>query len=79
MRKENCTHRSPCADGARQTGKRANAASEVGRYTPLVKVCVRASLDLQPPPITGRESLHVLETVFACYRAAESGRTQKVG
>lgn len=46
---------------------------------PMVKACVRASLDLQPPPISGAESLHVLKTVFACYRAAETGRTQKVG
>lgn len=46
---------------------------------PMVKACVRASLDLQPPPITGAESLHVLKTVFACYRAAETGRTEKVG
>jgi predicted dehydrogenase len=45
----------------------------------MVKACVRASLDLQPPPITGAESLHVLKTVFACYRAAETGRTEKVG
>lgn len=53
-------------------------ASETASYTPLVKACVRASLDLDPPPITGAESLHVLETVFACYRAAETGRTQRV-
>ncbi len=46
---------------------------------PMLKACVCASLDLQPPPITGAASLHVLETVFACYRAAETGRTQKVG
>ena len=45
----------------------------------MVKACVRASLDLQPPPITGAESLHVPKAVPACYRAAETGRTEKVG
>jgi predicted dehydrogenase len=53
--------------------------AEEASYTPLVKNCVRASLDLEPPPITGAECLHVLKTVFACYRAAETGRSQKVG
>ena len=59
--------------------KKYDGPADAVSYTPLVKACVRASLDLQPPPITGAESLHVLETVFACYRAAETGRTQKVG
>ena len=61
------------------TVKKYDGAADAASYTPLVKACVRASLDLQPPPVTGAESLHVLETVFACYRAAEIGRTQKIG
>ena len=37
----------------------------------------------QPPPpeeapITGAEALHVLETIFAFYEAARTGRTQSV-
>jgi UDP-N-acetyl-2-amino-2-deoxyglucuronate dehydrogenase len=45
-------------------------------YTPLVRAAVRASLDLEPPPLTSHESLRALETVFACYRAAETGQRQ---
>jgi predicted dehydrogenase len=52
--------------------------AEEASYTPMVKGCVRASVDLDPPPITGAECLHVLRTIFACYRAAETGRSQKV-
>lgn len=48
-------------------------------YTPLVKACARAALDLAPPPLTNQQSLHALRTVFACYRAAESGHSQAVG
>ena len=47
-------------------------------YTPWVKACVRASMNLEPPPLTGVESLQALKTVFACYRAAETGQSQKV-
>ena len=48
-------------------------------YPPFVRAAVRACLGLQPPPITAMESLYALETVFAAYQAAESGRTQRVG
>jgi predicted dehydrogenase len=48
-------------------------------YAPFVQACVRASLDLAPPPITAAQGLHALKTVFACYRAAETGRSQSVG
>jgi predicted dehydrogenase len=47
-------------------------------YTPWVKECVHAALGLVPPPLTGAESLHAIKTVFACYRAAETGRSQRV-
>jgi predicted dehydrogenase len=53
--------------------------AEQASYTPIVRTCARASLDLEPPPVTGAECLHVLKTVFACYRAAETGQSQKVG
>ena len=48
-------------------------------YTPLVRACVRSSLDLTPPPLTSIDSLHALRAVFASYRAAETRQTQRVG
>ncbi|HTU20567.1 MAG TPA: Gfo/Idh/MocA family oxidoreductase [Gemmataceae bacterium] len=47
-------------------------------YTPFVRAAVRASAGLEEAPITGEECLHVLKTVFAFYRAAQTGRTQEV-
>lgn len=58
--------------------KKYEGPVEQGSYTPLVKECVRAAMGLAPPPLTGAESLHVLKTVFACYRAAETGHSQRV-
>jgi predicted dehydrogenase len=60
------------------TVKRYDGVADEASYTPLVRAAIRASLDLEPPPITGAESLRVLQTVFACYRAAETGCTQRV-
>ena len=64
-------------ESAPQIQKYAGPVNE-SSYTPLIKACVRASLDLEPQPLTGAESLHALKTVFACYRAAETGQSQKV-
>jgi predicted dehydrogenase len=47
-------------------------------YTPWVQACARFAAGLAPAPITSHECLHVLETIFACYRAAESGKVQTV-
>ena len=47
-------------------------------YSPFVASCVRASMGLQPPPLTADESLRALKTVFAGYRAAETGRSQRI-
>ncbi|MBI1916739.1 MAG: Gfo/Idh/MocA family oxidoreductase [Planctomycetes bacterium] len=47
-------------------------------YTPFVRVAVRASAGLEEAPISGAEGLHVLETIFAFYEAARTGRTQSV-
>jgi predicted dehydrogenase len=47
-------------------------------YTPFVRAAVRASAALEEPPITGEEGLHVLRTIFAAYRAAETGQAQRV-
>lgn len=45
-------------------------------YSPFVRACVRAAAGLEEPPLTTRESLRALETVFAGYRAAETGQRQ---
>lgn len=47
-------------------------------YTPFVRACVRFAAGLGPAPITSQESLQALKAVFACYRAAASGRSQRV-
>lgn len=48
-------------------------------YPPFVRAAVRATAGLQEPPITAEECLHVLRTVFAFYKAAETGQTQHIG
>ncbi len=58
--------------------KKHGGPPEQASYAPFVRACVRASLDLEQPPVTGAECLHVLKTVFACYRAAETGQSQKI-
>lgn len=52
--------------------------NEPGGYTPFVHACVRASAGLQPPPVTGREGMRVLDTIYAFYEAAKSGQTKSV-
>lgn len=47
-------------------------------YSPFVRACVRAAAGREPPPLTTRESLRALETVFAAYRAAETGQRQSL-
>jgi UDP-N-acetyl-2-amino-2-deoxyglucuronate dehydrogenase len=47
-------------------------------YPPFVRACARFAAGLGRPPVTGREGLHVLRTIFACYRAAETGERQRV-
>ncbi|MEQ1853063.1 MAG: Gfo/Idh/MocA family oxidoreductase [Chthoniobacteraceae bacterium] len=58
--------------------RKYDGPAEAPDYTLLVRACVRASLGLEPPPVTGVESLQVLKTVFACYHAAGTGRSQRV-
>ena len=45
-------------------------------YFPWVRAGVRAAAGLDEPPLTSRESLRALESVFAGYRAAETGHRQ---
>jgi predicted dehydrogenase len=47
-------------------------------YQPFVRAAVRASAGLEPAPITPEECLHVLQTIFAFYQAAQLGRVQDV-
>ncbi len=47
-------------------------------YTPWVHACTRAAAGLQAPPVTGREGLRVLDTIYAFYDAAKTGRTMSV-
>jgi predicted dehydrogenase len=47
-------------------------------YTPFVRAAVRAGAGLGPAPVTPGESLHVLETLFAFYEAARTGRVQNL-
>ncbi|HEV3022165.1 MAG TPA: Gfo/Idh/MocA family oxidoreductase [Pirellulales bacterium] len=47
-------------------------------YPPFVRACARFAAGLEGPPVTCKEGLHVLRTIFACYRAAETGQRQRV-
>ncbi len=58
-----------------QTFKQPN---EPRGYTPFVRAAVRAAAGLEAPPITPREGLRVLDTVFAAYEAARTGNTKTV-
>jgi predicted dehydrogenase len=58
--------------------RRFEPAKGQGGYTPFVRAAVRASADLEEPPISGEEGLHVLRTIFAFYQAARTGRAQDV-
>lgn len=60
------------------TVKRYDGPKDEAGYTPFVRACLRASLDLEPPVLTGAESLQALRTIFGCYRAAETGRTVEI-
>jgi predicted dehydrogenase len=64
---------------AKPAVKRFTGATTPAGYTPFVGHVVRSSIGLEPPPLTAGDSLHVLKTVFAAYRAAETGETQNVG
>jgi predicted dehydrogenase len=47
-------------------------------YLRFMRSAVRACADLEEPPITGDEALHVLKSIFAFYEASRTGRTQTV-
>tara|TARA_R110002111_G_scaffold257026_1_gene324936 strand:- start:76173 stop:77213 length:1041 start_codon:yes stop_codon:yes gene_type:complete len=47
-------------------------------YTPCVQAAVRSVLDKEAPTLTSRDSLQVLRTIYAAYKAAETGETQHI-
>ncbi|MBC8355968.1 MAG: Gfo/Idh/MocA family oxidoreductase [Planctomycetes bacterium] len=47
-------------------------------YTPFVNEAIRACADMSDPPISNAHSLRALNTVFAIYSAAASGRATKI-
>jgi len=60
-----------------QAVQRMGPMAQAG-YTPWVQHVVRAAAGLETPVLTAEGSLHALEVVFAGYRAAATGRTQRV-
>lgn len=65
-------------NGRDSTPERFEPVREETGYTPFVRAAVRASAGLAEPPVSSRECLDVLKTIFACYRAAETGQRQSV-
>lgn len=53
-------------------------AKEPRGYTPFVSEAIRACADMTDPPISNAHSLRALQTVFAIYSAAASGRATNV-
>jgi predicted dehydrogenase len=47
-------------------------------FVAFIRAAARASAGLEGPPITTEETLHLVKTVYACYRAAQTGRAQTV-
>lgn len=52
--------------------------TEPSTYYPLVQSLVDLGRGKGNPPLTGEDSLHVLQVVFAAYKAAETGLSQPV-
>ena len=48
-------------------------------YTPWVRACLRAAAGEEPAPITGREALAVIETIYAFYEGAKTGQFRRPG
>ena len=61
----------------RKTHRFTPAAGPTG-YTAFVGHVARAAAGIEPPVLSPDDSLHVLRTVFAAYRAAETGKSQKL-
>ena len=57
---------------------RVRRADVLTGYTPFVRAVVRAAAGLAEAPLDAGDSLFVLKTIFACYKAAETGQRQSV-
>ncbi len=53
-------------------------SNEPQGYGPFVRACARASLGLEQPPVSPRECLRLLNTIFAFYDAVKTGQAQRV-
>lgn len=69
-----CVH----ADGGPAAGEPVRTSPAHDAYGTFVHAAVVAAAGDGPPPIDGAASLRVLETVFAAYAAAESGRSVRL-
>ena len=47
-------------------------------YQALVQAALDVARGISAPPVTGADALHGLRAVFGLYRAAETGRVQKL-
>lgn len=63
-----------------RTGKisRYQGPTEPNGYTPFVQRVTRAFAGIEPIPLTTEDGVRVLKTVFAAYRAAETGSTVSI-
>jgi hypothetical protein len=61
--------------GSEGTGTLGGCSRGFGAF---IRSAVRASAGLKAPPITSEERLHVIQTVFGLYQAAQTGRAQSV-
>lgn len=64
--------------GEQPRSMRAVAPEAGGIYASFIRAVVRACLGMNPPPLTADDSMAALRVVRACYRAAETGRSQRV-
>ena len=50
----------------------------VNSYQLLIQAAIDSTRGHAPAPLTGNDSLHVLEVIFGAYRASETGRVQTI-
>jgi len=53
-------------------------STEPRGYTPAVEKAVSAVANDQDPLLTSRESLRIIRTIYACYEAAQTGKSQAI-
>jgi predicted dehydrogenase len=65
-------------DGAGKTSSYVPPSGVATGYTAWVHHVVRSAAGIEEPVLSPDESLYVLRTIFASYKASETGRTQRV-